>query len=150
MERKRSPSATRRFFVSNIWLPGVGAVPAHIRTAQQAVEAYDSRLELGYDERNKQWVVLWKDAVDGAPYPVMGLGRELPSYEEIQRILYQGDTVRRGGKLIQEINRRQAQRRADSRQEVNEAAGEVAEALEYAFRKMGKTSYQRIFIPKGI
>lgn len=133
--------------MSDIWLPGAGMVPAHIRTAQQAVEAYDSRLELGFDERNNQWVVLWKDAVDGAPYPVLGLGYELPSYEEIQRLLYMGDTVRRGGDVVRDVNRRNEKRKAESRAEASDRAGEVAEALEHAFRRMGKTSYNRIFVP---
>ena len=136
--------------MSDIWLPGVGSVPAHIRTAQQAVEAYDSRLELGFNERNGEWVVLWKDGPDGAPYPVMGLGRELPSYEKIQEILWRGDTVRRGGDVVRDVIRRNEERKAKGRAEVNDGAGEVAEALEHAFRRMGKTSYSKIHVPKGI
>lgn len=133
--------------MTNIWLPGAGLVPAHIRTAQQAIEAYDSRLELGFDELNGNWVVLWKDAVDGAPYPVMGLGRELPGYEEIQRLLWKGDTIRRGGDVIKDVNRRNAERKAKSDAEAHDHAGEVAEHLEHTFRRMGKTSYNRIFVP---
>lgn len=133
--------------MSNIWLPGAGLVPAHIRTAQQAVEAYDSRLELGYNERNGDWVVLWKDGPDGAPYPVLGLGKELPGYEEIQRLLYQGDTVRRGGDVVRDVIRRNEERKAAGRAEASDRAGEVAEVLEHAFRRMGKTSYSRIFVP---
>lgn len=138
--------------MSNIWLPGAGVVPSHIRTAQAAVEAYDSRLELGFDERNQQWVALWKDGPDGAPYPVMGLGRELPGYEEIQRRLYQGDTVRRGGEVVKDVIRRNEERKAAGRAEAHDRAGEVAEVLEHAFRRMGKTSYNRIFVPdsKGV
>lgn len=130
-----------------IWLPGVGLVPPHIRSAQQAVEAYDSRLELGYDERTKQWVALWREGPDGAPYPALGLGRELPDYEEIQRLLYSADTVRRGGELLQEVKRRNEARKAASRYDINQAAGEVAEALEYAFRRMGKTRYSKVHLP---
>lgn len=136
--------------MSNIWLPGAGLVPSHIRTAQQAIEAYDSRLELGFDELNKNWVVLWKDAVDGAPYPVMGLGRELPGYEEIQRILYKGDTVRRGGEVVRDVARRNAARKKARDDEAHDRAGEVAEHLEHTFRRMGKTSYNRIFVPSGL
>lgn len=133
--------------MSDIWLPNVGHVPAHIRTAQTAVEAYDSRLELGFDERNKTWVVLWKDGPDGAPFPVLGLGKELPGYEEIQRLLYTGDTVRRGGEVVKDVIRRNEKRKAEGRAELSDRAGEVAEVLEHAFRRMGKTSYNRIFVP---
>ncbi len=131
----------------SIWLPGAGVVPQDVRTAQQAIEAYDERLELGRNERNGEWVVLWKDAVDGAPYPVMGLGTTLPGYEEIQRILWKGDTIRRGGEVIADVNRRNAARRKEGQDALSDRAGEVAEALEHAFRRMGKTSYSRVFIP---
>lgn len=136
--------------MSDIWLPGTGLVPAHIRSAQEAIEAYDSRLELGFNERNGEWVVLWKDGPDGAPYPVLGLGRELPGYEEIQRLLWQGDTVRRGGEVVRDVIRRNEKRKAEGRAELKDRAGEVAEALEYAFRRMGKTSYSKVYIPKGL
>lgn len=134
--------------MSDIWLPaGARALPLDVRTAQEAVETYDSRLELGYDERNGNWVVLWKDGPDGAPFPVMGLGRELPGYEEIQRRLYMGDTVRRGGKVVEDVTRRNEARKKAAAAEHSDRAGEVAEALEYAFRRMGKTSYSRVFVP---
>lgn len=136
--------------MSDIWLPGAGLVPAHIRSAQQAVEAYDSRLELGQNQRNGEWVVLWKDGPDGAPFPVLGLGHELPSYEEIQRLLYTYDTVRRGGDVVKDVIRRNEKRKAESRAELKERAGEVAEALEHAFHRMGKTSYKRVFVPSDI
>jgi hypothetical protein len=137
-------------YVSDIWLPGAGRVPAHIRTAQQAVEAYDSRLELGFNERNGDWVVLWKDGPDGAPFPVLGLGKELPSYERIQYLLWKGDTVRRGGEVVQDVIRRNEARKKEGQDQLRENAGEVAEVLEHAFRRMGKTSYNRIFVPKGL
>lgn len=134
--------------MSDLWLPaGARALPLDVRTAQEAVETYDDRLELGYDERNGNWVVLWKDGPDGAPFPIMGLGRELPGYEEIQRRLYMGDTVRRGGEVIQGVIRRNEERKKAAAAEHSERAGEVAEALEYAFRRMGKTSYSRVFVP---
>lgn len=131
----------------SIWLPGAGVVSPEIRTAEQAIKAYDSRLELGRNERNGEWVVLWTNAVDGAPYPVMGLGTQLPGYEEIQRILWKGDTIRRGGEVIADVNRRNAARKAEADADAHDRAGEVAEVLEHAFRRMGKTSYSRVFIP---
>lgn len=134
----------------SLWLPNVGLVPPHIRTAQQAVEAYDPRLELGFNERNGEWVVLWKDGPEGAPYPVLGLGKELPGYEEIQRLLYKHDTVRRGGEVVKDVIRRNEQRKAEGRAQLKDRAGEVAEALEFAFRRMGKTSYTKVYVPRGV
>ncbi len=137
--------------MSTLWIPNQGVVPSHIRTAQLAVEAYDSRLELGFDERNQQWVVLWKEGPGGAPYPALGLGYELPGYEEIQRRLYAADTVRNSGAQLKEVMRRQEARHKEGRRELDEVTTEVAEALEHAFRRMGQTSYSKVYMPsKGI
>jgi hypothetical protein len=133
--------------MSNIWTPAGSVLPPEVRTAQEAVEAYDARLELGYDQRNEQWVVLWKDGPDGAPFPALGLGRELPGYEEIQRRLYSGDVARRGAEVLKEVIDRNEARKRASRAELSERAGEVAEALEHTFRRMGKTSYTKVFLP---
>jgi hypothetical protein len=133
--------------LSDIWLPGGGLVPPNIRTAQQAITQYDERLELGRDERHDTWVVLWKDGPGGQAFPVLGLGRELPTYDEIQRLLYTHDVQRHGSKLVKEvIARREAQLRADDLA-MSERAGEVAEELEHAFRRMGETSYKKVFVP---
>lgn len=133
--------------MANIWTPAGSVLPPEVRTAQAAVEAYDARLELGYDERNQQWVALWKDGPDGAPFPAVGLGRELPGYEEIQRILYSGDVARRGAEVLKEVVARNDARKAARDHETTEAAGEVAEALEHAFRRMGKASYTKVYLP---
>lgn len=136
--------------MSDIWLPGVGVVPMEVRAAQQAIEQYDEKLELGFNERNQEWVVLWKDGPGGAPYPVLGLGQRLPGYDEIQKMLYRADTVRHGGKIVKDIERRNEAHKAAGRAELSDRAGEVAETLEHAFRRMGKTSYQKVYIPKGL
>lgn len=133
--------------MTNIWTPAGSVLPPEVRTAQEAIEAYDDRLELGFDEQAGQWVVLWKDGPGGAPYPAMGLGRELPGYEAIQRKLYMGDTARRGREIVDEVIKRQEKRIKDGRAEVSEGAGEVAEHLEYTFRRMGKTSYAKVYLP---
>lgn len=132
---------------ADLWLPNAGIVPSHIRAAQEAISQYDSELELGFDQRNQTWVVLWSNGPDGAPYPVLGLGPSLPTYDEIQRLLYTHDTRRHGAKIVQEVSKRNEARKAAGRYELNQAAGEVAEELEHAFRRMGKTSYKKIYLP---
>lgn len=129
-----------------IWTPG-GVLSPEVRTAQAAIEAYDERLELGFDNRANQWVVLWKDGPQGAPFPVYGLGRELPGYEQIQKMLWQGDTVRRGADIVKDVKRRNDAARISGNAEEREAALEVAEHLEHAFRRMGKTQYSKVYLP---
>lgn len=133
--------------MSDIWIPGKGVLPQDVRTAMKAVEAYDARLELGYDERAGQWVVLWSDGPEGAPFPVMGLGKELPGYEQIQKILYMGDTARRGNKVVQDVIRRNEAKLAAARAAGHERSREIAEELEHNFRRVGKLSKPSIFVP---
>lgn len=133
--------------MSDIWLPGMGVVPSNIRAAQLAIEQYDSDLELGFNERNQEWVVLSKNGPDGAPFPVFGLGPELPPYDVIQRKLYEADVRRHGAKLVDEVVKRNDARKKARKYETDDAAGEAAEALEHAFRRMGKTRYSKVFLP---
>jgi hypothetical protein len=102
---------------------------------------------LGFDQRNEQWVVLWSDGPSGAPYPALGLGFELPGYEEIQKRLWMADTQRRGRAVLDEVVTRQDAAKEAARAEGKEASGEVAEHLEYTFRRMGKTPYAKVYLP---
>lgn len=136
--------------LSDLWIPNGSVLPDDVRMAQKAIKAYDPNLELGVDKRTEQWVVLWSRAVGEAPYPVLGLGFELPGYEEIQRRLYAGDVRRRGGEIVKEVNKRQEAARKARKDEAHEAAGDTAEALEHAFHRAGETSYKRIYIPRSV
>lgn len=133
-----------------IWTPS-GYIPPHIRQAQLAVESYSSDLELGQDQRTGCWVALWKHGPDGKPYPAIALTHSpeepLPSYEKIQEVLYRGDVARRGRAVLDEVMARQAERKAALEKEHHERATEVAEHLEHAFRRMGKTSYTKVYLP---
>jgi hypothetical protein len=132
---------------ADLWLPGVGVVPSNVRAAQTAIEAYSDDLELGFNERTKTWVVLWRHGPDGAPFPVWDLGETLPSFDEIQRQLYKADVRRHGGKLVDEVVKRNEERKEAAKAEMREIEGDVAEVLEHAFRRMGKTSYSKVYLP---
>lgn len=134
----------------HLWTPSGSVLPSDVRQAQEAIEAYSPNLELGLDKRNEQWVVLWKHGPGGAPYPVLGLGFTLPGYEEIQRRLYMADTQRHGGKIVDEVQKRQTRAKLSRDAKTHEAAIETAEHLEHAFHRLGKTSYRRVYIPKGV
>jgi hypothetical protein len=130
-----------------IWLPGSGAVPLHIRQAEKALEEYDRRLSLGRDERNGDWVVLL-DGGDGRPYPVLGLGTELPAPERVKEKLYRADTSRRGTEIVNELVKRNDARLHKIKDKASDGAGIAAEAYEWAFRKVGSDAVNpRIFVP---
>jgi hypothetical protein len=133
--------------MSNIWIPGAGFVPAHIRRAMKAVEEYDVDLEIGRDEHTGDYVVMLKRGPEGRSFPVLGLGPELPAPEEIKRRLYKADTRRRGRQIVADIERNNERKRAELRHQTSEAAGEVAEAMDTALHLMKRHPAPRIFVP---
>jgi hypothetical protein len=133
-----------------LWLPGRGLVPPHIAAAMKAVQDYDPDLSLGRHDQSGEWVILLKRGPMEQPHPVFGLGPELPSREEITRILYQGDVRRHGGKLAVQLQQAGDRRRAAERAEINDQTGVAAEALEWGMRKEGRHPNPRIFVPKGV
>lgn len=134
-----------------IWTPNGGMIPADVRQAQLAVEAYSPDLELGRDERRGTWCAVWKDGPGGAPFPALALTNSpeepLPSYERIQQLLYQADVARRGRELVDEIRKRMDEQRASEIKAHRDHAEEVAEHLEHHFRRAGKTQYTKVFMP---
>lgn len=130
-----------------LWIPGRGELAMGELAAARAVEEYDPELMLGQDRRSGDWVVLIKR---DPPYPVFGLGPTLPSPDEIKRRLYQADTKRHGGKLADELDRANERAKQELRDRADDATGEVAEALDWGFRKLGSHPFPRIFIPKGV
>lgn len=132
----------------NLWIPSTaGVIPDDVRQAQLAVSAYDSQLILGVDRHDNSWCVLWEKGPEGRPYPVLNLGHELPSYEGIQKRLYEADVVRNGGAQVAAVTARQDKLRADARAEAHEAATETAEHLEHMFHKANMTDYKRVYMP---
>ena len=133
-----------------IWLPGKGMVSLSARAAAKAVEEYDPDLILGKHAATDDWVVFIKNGPGGQPFPVFGLGKELPGPDEIKRRLYQADTKRRGTKIVAEVERRNEQRRREAAARASDAAGEVAEAYDWALRKQGAHPFPRVFVPAGV
>lgn len=133
-----------------IWTPN-GYIPPEIRQAQQAVEAYSPDLELGKDESRGTWVALWKNGPDGKPFPACGLTHSpdepLPGYEAIQRILYNADVARNGKEFIENLKKKYEERKLSEDKAAHERNAEIAERLEHTFRRHGKTSYTKVYLP---
>lgn len=127
-----------------LWLPGRGMMPAHVRQATQAVREYGADLGLARHDATGEWVVTKNGA------PVFGLGTELPAPERIKQMLYESDAQRHGGKLAEKIQKLTDARQRAARAEAEDLTGVAAEALEWAHHKEGRTSHKRVFIPKGV
>jgi uncharacterized protein YjbJ (UPF0337 family) len=127
-----------------LWLPGRGVMPAHVRQATQAVREYGADLGLARHEASGEWVVTKNG------YPVFGLGVELPAPERIKQMLYESDAQRHGGKLAEKIQKMTDARQRAAKQHAEDLTGTAAEALEWAHRKEGRTSHKRVYIPEGV
>lgn len=131
--------------MADLWLPGQGYVPSHVRQAQQALREYNEDLSLAKD--GDQWVVLMNRGPQ--PFPVLGLGFDLPAPEEIKRQLYMGDTQRRGHLIAKEVDAHNEAIKRELRHKTNEGAGEFAEALDTARHIKKIHQAPRIFVPSA-
>ena len=86
----------------------------------------------------------------GEPFPVIGLGPDLPSNEEIRSKLERADTARRGEQILREMNAHNAKIKEPTDKAADEATGLGAEALEWGFRFQGVHPSPRIFVPRGV
>lgn len=116
--------------------------------AARVVEEYDASLILG--QLDGQWTVFLRNGpIEGQPFPVLGLGPELPSPDLIQRRLHQADTRRHGGKIAERADRVNQQKIREARRKGDEGAGETAEAFDWAMHAKKQHPTPRIFVPGG-
>lgn len=129
-----------------LWVPGRGDTTVGVAAIQHVLDEYDERLVLARHEYTGDWVVFIKINRDDL-YPVLGLGPTLPSPEEVGRKLYESDAARHGTKLLDQVNRHNEEIRKRNRAAAIEKDGEVAEHLEWAYRREGLHPQTRIFVP---
>jgi hypothetical protein len=129
-----------------IYLPDGRVMNVVELQAARAVEAYDSSLILG--QLHGQWTVFVRNGpIEGNPFPVLGLGFELPSPDEITRKLHTSDTRRHGGKIAERVDRQNRERQRQRRAAGDQKVGEVAETYDTALRLMKQHPTPRIFVP---
>jgi hypothetical protein len=132
-----------------LWTPQ-GVVDPTTSRAKRVVEQYDERLMLARHEGTGDWCVwLKKGPFGGEPFPVVGLGKELPDPETLERRLMQADTARHRDKILRDMNANNERIRAAEREAADQASGIAAEALEWGFRKEGAHPSPRIFVPRN-
>ena len=132
----------------DIVLPSGVTVPVGSVNASKAVEDYDPDLMLGRNEQTGDWHVFVKNGpYDGQPFPVMYIGQELPSYDEIQRLLYTHDVRRHGAKIVEQIERKKRIEQERLAKQHHDENAEVAEYIEWGLRQMGALPKLRIFVP---
>lgn len=127
----------------SVWLPGRGELRFDELQAARAVEDYDPDLALGQDNRSGQWAVFLNDR-EGNPFPVLGLGHDLPSRDAIMEKLYKADVRRNGPAILAEMEEHQERTDREFADKVDEATTAVAEAIASNMNEHGTHPYPTI------
>lgn len=135
---------------AQIWTP-----PSHqnreLIAARKAAQEYDSNLDFGFNEKTQQYCVYLKaganDASKFGDMPILGFNPpdRIPGPDEIKKRLYQSDALRRGHEIMDEWNR---QNDLLMNKDHSDADGQLAEAIEWGFRKQGSDKAPvRVYMP---
>ena len=131
-----------------IYLPDGRRMNVAEMQAARAVEEYDPSLVLG--QLHGQWTVFVRNGpreTGGMPFPVLGLGHELPHPEQITAKLHRSDTRRHGGEIAKRVDRQNQEHIKRVRAKADQGAGEVAEHYDWAMHAMKQHPTPRIFVP---
>jgi len=142
--------------MSSLYIPGRGMVNLASSRVDRAVNEYDERLIFAQHPENGQWCIMMKmpsdyDGPDGLHLgsdrviPILGFD-DVPNPEDALKRLYKADTLRWGEQLLDDMNRRNEERKKEARRKADEGAYQAAEAMEWFNRKAGTHPQSRVFI----
>lgn len=125
---------------------GRGLVDSDVLAVDKALSEYDERLYFDRNFETGQWCAYLKTPANEPDLPVFGWDA-IPYPEDAIKRIWRADALRHGEEILHQIDRDNAERERPYVEAVNDAAGQVAEALEWGFRKMGAHPTTRIFVP---
>jgi hypothetical protein len=130
----------------SIWLPGAGELRFDELAVARAVEEYDPDLTLGQDKASGQWAVFLPRRDGGDPFPVLGLGHELPSADKVKEILYRHDVRRNGRGIVAEMEAHQRAAEQEFDAKVDEATDELAQAIASHMNSEGTSPFPTVYM----
>lgn len=138
-----------------VYVNGRGRISSDVLALDTAVNEYDERLMFGTNPETGDWCIFVKmpwdwegPSVDGnKALPILGFGKELPSRDYAIRQLYQSDSLRHGEQILDEMNRQNKAVQDVARAKSDDQSGQLAEVLEWGFRKKGVHPSSRVFVP---
>lgn len=121
---------------TSIWLP-----PSHqfreVAQVRQRVKEYDANLDFGLNEETNQWCIFLRhgtmEAATEGDFPILGF-RGIPTPDEAVHKLWQTDAVRRGRKVLDDIDAHNDRIRKENEKRHQEVDAQVAEVAEWGFR----------------
>lgn len=119
---------------TRIWTPESDADQKTL-AAKRAVESYNENLVLGRHLITGDWVIFIKQGPDKPPFPVIGIGPDLPDDPaDLTERLYRADTRIHGDRILTDMMKSNEAYMKEQRAAAEEATGMAAEAYEWASR----------------
>lgn len=129
----------------SIWLPGAGELRFDELAAARLVEEYDADLTLGQIRDTGQWAV-FLPREDGTPFPVLGLGRDLPPLDRLKELLYRNDVRRNGRRILAEMEEWADAEDKRFAEKVDAATEELSEAIASHMQSEGTHPFPKIYV----
>lgn len=127
--------------MSEIYIPGQGVTNLEGRGLDRFVNEYDERLSFKRNPATGDFCIYirMERGSDPPEVPVIGFGPNMPSRDEVQRRLYNADTMRHGERLLNAMNEHNERLKQVGRDAADEAAWDTTERIEKFMRKHGKS-----------
>lgn len=124
---------------TKVWIPGHGDVSRKQRQVMAVIDSYgDGRFMLAKHGVTGDWCVWLRiGPVNGEPYPVLGLGQELPGPHEALNLMVKYDLKIHGQRIIEEMHAHNEQLKRQEEAEWEEQKARTAEVYLEAYKKEG-------------
>lgn len=107
----------------------------------------EDKLMLGQHPESREWVLFLKPRANpfglDAPYPVLGLGTEVPDPGEVRALLHKTDTRRNGSQIMDDIHANNNRIKAELDAKASEGAEILADAQRSFLHRQGKAPFHQ-------
>lgn len=128
---------------TSLWMPGLGVVDLRVRKVARAVKDYDATLDLQRHEVTGDWVV----TKGQSGHPIFGFGPELPRPDDVEQILGKHDISRHGKRILDQLEREAAARKAADEYAADQQNERMAERMLHEYDKVGDRRRIKVYVP---
>lgn len=136
--------------MSSIFIPGRGNMPFGVARINAALKEYDSRLFFDQHPETRDYCVFVEMPRPERPFAVVGWPEQhIPHVDEVMERIKDGDTLRNGDRMYNEMLKSQQDHKLRLEQQSSEASEVAAEIAEFAMRKQGLSPVIKVFMGGG-
>lgn len=125
--------------MTNLFIPGRGVMDSRVYLIDRALNDYDERLMFARNEDTGDWCVYVRMPAPEPPFPVFGCGHDIPEPKELIARVKEGDMMRNGDRIYNDMIKSQEKYRADLKYKGDQASEESTEVVEHFMRQHGKS-----------